>query len=283
MKIYTVGVDMGGHKVNIGLFKKGLLVKTITFPTPSDRRVAIEKIFRAIESFNIKDSLKGIGFGVPGLIERNVIIGLTNLKGWENVHLGSLVRRRFGKIDFELLNDADAAVIAEQNYWKKKSIICITLGTGLGSGVILDGKLLQGVELGHICISFEGYKCSCGARGCMEEYVSTRAIKRMALKEFNKDLNPLEVENLARKGNRKAKEIYYHTGRYLGVGLRSITNIFQPDIIVIAGGMSNAYDLFIKGINESMKKALYKTQIVKTRLNANSGVIGAALVVEHPF
>ncbi len=279
MKRYVVAIDLGGHYTFVGLFSEKRMVKYRVFSTPKTKQKILNEIFEQIESFGVKKSeIKGIGFGCPGQVRNGIVINLTNLEGWEGTNLKGVIEKKFRKnIKFKLLNDADAAAIAESIYWNCKDLVCITLGTGFGSGVIKNGKLIEGIEFGHVSINLNGPKCSCGSRGCIEEYVSVRALERMSKVEFGKKMDPFEIESLARKGNQKAKKVYENFGRYLGIGLKNIVNIFNPEIIVIGGGLSNAYDLFLHKAKEELKNALYtRTKVVVSRLKKRAGVYGLA-------
>ncbi len=183
-----------------------------------------------------------------------------------------------------LENDANCMALGESTFGYGKNIknlVCVTLGTGVGAGIVINNKIYTGRsnagELGHITIDINGYKCKCGRRGCLEEYVSARGIKRTA-KKLGINKNILEIYEMAKLGSIKAKKVYETTGTYLGIGLSTLVKLLDPDLIVIGGGISNAGDLILKpAVKEMKKRTFFRTPSVKiAKLKDNAGAIGAA-------
>ncbi len=274
---YIIGVDIGGTKINTVLLnKKGKIIKKLKLKTKNRRQEIIEQILDSINFVSLNRSLNknkkkiiGIGIGVPGILNKNrtEILNLPNLPELDKTKLKHIIERRTKK-KVILENDVNCLALGESifGYGKNvKNLVCLTIGTGIGGGIIINNKIYSGRsnagEFGHITIDLNGYKCKCGARGCLEEYVSARGIDRILKSE-----------------NKKAKKAYKIAGTYLGVGLAAISKILDPDLILIGGGISNAGDLILKpAVKEMEKRSFFKTCPVKiVKLKENAGAIGAA-------
>jgi glucokinase len=199
-----------------------------------------------------------------------------------------------------LENDANAAGVGEM--WQgagrgRKSIIMITLGTGVGGGIILDGKLWRGIdgsagELGHIGVEpFGGVACTCGSRGCLEVYASATAIVRMTREAIprypnsplhtSEDLTAKSIFESGQAGDELALEVFRRMGIYLGVGLASLINIFNPEVIVIGGGVADGWDMFIPHVREQVQERAFpvparRAEIVRAECGDDAGILGAA-------
>ncbi|HMS08846.1 MAG TPA: ROK family protein, partial [Pyrinomonadaceae bacterium] len=176
------------------------------------------------------------------------------------------------------------------------SSICVTLGTGVGGGIIIDGKPLRGIdgtagEIGHICVEPFGHPCGCGSVGCLEQYSSATAVVRMArelLSEFpdsivasGDDVSSLDIYNAAISGDPMANEVFCRFGFYLGVALGGLINVLNPEVIVIGGGASESWDVFIEPLNGEIRKRAFKrpadrVTIVKAKLGDDAGILGVA-------
>ncbi len=290
---YTIGVDLGGTKINTALVKEDKIIKKIKLRTErkKGKNHVIQKIIYSIdlilEGMSKKD-IKGIGIGSPGPVDtkNGLVLKAVNLPGgWINVPLREIIEKKF-KIKTHLTNDANAMALAENLYGAGKNyteIVCFTIGTGLGGAVITNNKLYLGKcnagELGHMIIIDKGEKCGCGNRGCLEAYVSTKGIKRISRKIFGKVLPPLDIEIMGRNGNLKARKVYAEMGKYLGIGIASLTNILDPEIVILGGGMAHAGNLIIKPARDELKKRSFVNKppkIVLAKLGKDAGVIGAA-------
>ncbi len=284
-KNYIIGVDFGATKINTVLInKQGKLIKKLKLKTKKRKQEIIEQVLDSIEKISDKDVI-GIGIGVPGILnkERTEILSLPNISDWEKIKLKDIIEKKTRK-KVMLENDANCMALGESMFGHGKNVknlVCVTLGTGIGTGIIINNKIYSGRsnagEFGHITIDVNGYKCKCGRRGCLEEYVSVRGIKRIA-KKLGINKNILEIYETAKLGNKKAKKVYEISGTYLGVGLAIVAKLLDPDLIVIGGGISNAGNLILKpSVKEMKKRTFFKTAPVKiVKLKDNAGAIGAA-------
>jgi glucokinase len=199
-----------------------------------------------------------------------------------------------------LENDANAAAIGEM--WQgagrgRRTIVCVTLGTGVGGGIILDGKLWRGVndsaaEIGHMCVDpFGGVACMCGSRGCLEVYASATAIVRMtrearprhpnSVLQAKQDLTSEKIYRAGLAGDELALEVFRRMGVYLGIGLANLINILNPEMIVIGGGVVNGWDLFAKHMNREVAERAFplpaaEVKIVPAKCGDDAGLLGAA-------
>jgi glucokinase len=264
----------------------------------------IEKVIQ--NSGTAKAEVGGIGIGVPGKLdlERGTVLFLPNLPGqWLDVPLQQQIEQQVG-LPAHLLNDARAMTFGE---WKfgagrgVKTIACFTLGTGVGGGLVVNGKLLLEMggtagELGHQVIDVDGPTCGCGSRGCLETYASGPAIAAAGIKAVvqglttrigemvNYDLNritPEVVYQAALSGDAVAQEIYQRVGHYLGIAVSNIIVVIGPRKVVIGGGVSQAGELLFEPIRRTVRETVFITstehiEIVPALLGINAGIIGAA-------
>lgn len=314
-KKYKMGVDVGGTNVKIALVdKNGAIAYSNTVPTRAEMgyEYTISNIKQAIndlmkESKTSKDVIEGIGFGFPGLIDcdNGIVRVLPNIPGWINVPIASIIEKEFG-IPVKVDNDVRCAALGEFNFGAGrgcKNLVCITVGTGIGSGLIVNGKLVRGAdnlagEIGHIKLQMSGGSlCGCGDTGCLESFASGPAIVSMAEEYIkggkstkyrelaNPDITPYVVAEAAKQGDGVAKRIYEIVGEYIGVGLSSVINLLNPEKIVIGGGVADAGDLLFDPIkraiaNRAMPIQAASVQIVPAELGNSAGVIGASLLIE---
>ncbi len=284
-KDYIIGIDLGATKINTVLIDKhGKLIKRLKLKTKKTKQKIIEQVLYSIESISDKDVI-AIGIGVPGILnkQRTEILNLPNIPGFKKIRLKHIIEKKIRK-KVMLENDANCMALGESMFGygrNVKNLVCVTLGTGIGAGIIINNKIYSGMgnagEFGHITVDINGYKCKCGARGCLEEYVSVKGIKRIA-KKLGISKNILEIYKMAKLENKKAEKVYEIAGTYLGIGLSTISKLLDPDLIVIGGGISNAGDLILKpSIKEMKKRTLFKTAPIKiVKLKDNSGAIGSA-------
>ncbi len=314
-KKYRIGVDVGGTNVKVALVDKtGSIVYSDTVPTRAEMgyEYTISNIITAIrnlmkESKVSKDLIEGIGFGFPGQIDcDNGIVRLApNIPGWVNIPIAEIVSKEF-EIPVKVDNDVRCAALAELNYGAgrgAKNLICITVGTGIGSGLIINGKLVRGAsnaagEIGHIKLQMEGGPiCGCGDTGCLEAFASGPSIVALAEEYIkggkstkyrelaNPDITPYIVAEAAKQGDVVAKKIFEIMGNYIGVGLASVVNLLNPEKIVIGGGVADAGDLLFIPLKETLKKRTMPIQgsaveVVHAELGNTAGVIGASLLIE---
>ena len=221
-----------------------------------------------------------IGIGAAGVISAGRIIVSPNIKGINGLNLSKYA----GVIE----NDANAFALAEHRFGvgrPYKNAIYITLGTGLGAGIIIDGKLYKGEgragELGHMIIRYGGITCTCGQAGCLEEYVSARAVKRITRRKtmFGREIDPKQLSHLAMKGSDheriKARLVFNEIGRSLGVGLTNIVNIFDPEAIIIGGRMSEPLRFMVKGLRETFCPYTIK---IRKKMRKNGILLGYGIL-----
>ncbi|MBW1679790.1 MAG: ROK family protein [Deltaproteobacteria bacterium] len=267
---------------------------------------AIEEIYQAFP----KKQVKGVGLGIAGAIDidKGIITQSPNFPGWDGYPIKDEIRTGFLKhVPIILENDANAAAMGER--WRGagmgiNDLICLTLGTGIGGGIIIKGELVHGAdgmagELGHITVVPNGPRCSCGNHGCLEALASATAIRREAIEAL---INHPESElNKRCKGNREiiTSEMVYHSaesgdpvsqniyqtmGRFLGVGIASLINVFNPEMVIIGGGVSRAWKIFSPHTKEEVKTRAFKTpaqraKVVPALCGDDAGLLGAAYLV----
>lgn len=315
---YRIGVDVGGTNVKIALVdKKGEIKYPKTVPTRAEMgyEYTIGNIQQSIKDLITeagieKNSLEGIGFGFPGQIDcDNGIVRLApNIPGWVNVPISEIMQKEFN-VPVKVDNDVRCAALAELNYGAGigcKNLICITVGTGIGSGIIINGKIVRGAsnaagEIGHIKLKMhDGLLCGCGDRGCLEAYASGPSIVAMA-KEYvlggksakfreiagSVDaITPAIVAQAANEGDSVAKKIFEITGEYIGIGLTSVVNLLNPEKIVIGGGVADAGDILLEPLRKTLKSRTMPIQgaaveVVPAQLGNTAGIIGSSLLIDN--
>ena len=284
MKKYVIGVDLGGTNIRAGLVLNNKIIKKTEVKTEPNKgkNTVIKNLVKAVNNVMTKD-VKGIGIGSPGPLnyKKGLIITTKNIP-LKKVNLKKILEKKFNVPVF-VDNDSNCFTFGEALYGSGKKHNCViglTIGTGVGGGIVINKKIFHGRmnagELGHTSINFNGIKCNCGNIGCLEEYVSARGIMRIA-----KGLNaktPLDVYNLALKGNKKATKVFEKMGFYLGIAVVNFVNIFDPDVIIIGGGISNAWKFFSKSMKKTVKERAYvnkNPKIVKSKLK-NAAILGSA-------
>lgn len=307
----VVGLDLGGTFIKVGLVnEKGKILKKEQLP--SLRKKGKKAILSQMEK-GIKFALKGeknvsgIGIGTPGLVDKNgKVFSAPNLPQWDNLPLKKLFQDKF-HLRVVVENDVNTITSGEYIYGAGKgykNIICITLGTGLGGGMILNGKLFRGsklsaAEIGHIPICFNGPKCNCGNVGCIERYVGAEYISQIAreaikkgrkskIKEIVKGdlkkITPRVISQAYKKGDSLAKEIWEKVGLYLGTMLSGLINLLNSEIIIIGGGIAQAGKPLFDSIDKEIKKRAFPllakdVQVVPAKLGTDSGIISAASLI----
>ena len=315
MKKYRIGVDIGGTNIKIALVDfDGKIIYSNTTPTRAEMgyEAGINNIKQAIKDLaqetkmDLK-SIEAIGFGLPGQIDykAGIVKNLPNIPGWVNVPLAKIIEEEFS-IPTRLDNDVRCAALGELNFGAGKgceNLICITVGTGIGSGIILNGKLVRGAsnaagEIGHIKMTMnDGPLCGCGDYGCFEAYASGPAIVTMAkeyisggksakYKEMATDgiISPYIVAQAALQGDAVSIQIFKQMGKIIGLGLSSVINLLNPEKIIIGGGVADAGDILLDPIKQTIKERTMPIQaqaveIVPAQLANTAGVIGASLLI----
>ncbi|MBI4004041.1 MAG: ROK family protein [Candidatus Omnitrophica bacterium] len=303
-RMWAVGVDFGGTNIKCGLVdRRGRVVTSLVLSTARFGRPTtfVVGIHRAVEQLAASARLSsarlaGIGIGVPGLVDaqRGVVHMLTNVRGWCDVPLAGRLRARL-HVPVFIDNDANLVTLGEWRWGAgrgAKSLVCLTLGTGVGGGLVFHGALYRGAsgaagEIGHTVLDPDGPRCGCGARGCLEAHVGTAAIVRMARQAgvaHRGRLTPEWLAWMARRGDRRARAVWHQVGRLLGRGLAGIVNLLNPDRVVIGGGVANAWALFAPSLRRAIRADAMEipgrtVRVVRAQLGDQAGVIGAAVLV----
>ena len=301
-KLY-LGVDVGGTYTKLGLVNDARrIVSRHTIPSQgfSDKAFFARELLAAL-SFLLSEcggylsQIKVAGIGLPGPVdaERGIVLSLTNIAKWNNFGLVSYLKRFFSFPVF-IENDANCMALAESQLGAARGashVICLTLGTGVGGGLILEKKIYRGPfflggEVGHVPVALSGKRCPCGGEACLERYVGNGAITARIKKEFARTLSLEEVSSLARRGDRKAIKIWDDMGRYIGFALSGVVNVLNPEVIVVGGGVSLAGDVLMRPIKRSlckhvMKHLKGKVKVKRALLGNDAGVLGAALLAKE--
>jgi len=286
----VVGVDVGGTKILAGVVDPaGRVEQRRERPTALDSQDRlIEEIGDAAEEL-LDDSVAAVGFGLPSRIDQQTgrVDGSVNVP-LENVALRDPLTKRLGR-PVTLENDGNAAALAEYRAGAgrgARTMVMVTLGTGVGGGVVIDGKLLRdGGELGHTVLIYDGVPCqgTCTGRGHLEALVSGTAAAKLAEEAFGPGVDAHRLVRLAAEGDSTAIEILDRIGRMLGAAIGSFVNIFRPQLVVIGGGFASAGDFLLEPARETMRREALapagdRVEIVRAELGTAAGVIGAALV-----
>ncbi|MFA5117907.1 MAG: ROK family protein [Candidatus Omnitrophota bacterium] len=301
---YIIGIDLGGTNLKIALFNGRCRLQSKEIISTRQFREKEELISGIVDSIGfltgknniVKSQVLGLGLGLPGPIDvdKGMVHFFPNIPGWKEVHLSSILKKRLGVPVF-IDNDANLMALAEYRLGAAvgyKNVVCLTLGTGVGGGLILEGKLYHGStyaagEIGHMPLNESGPKCNCGGKACLEAYIGNNRIAAEVKRLFKKDISLEKVSLLARSGNRTALRVWVNMGKRLGLALSSIVNLLNPDCIVIGGGVAGAGKVLFDTVRETIRERAMCVQaknvkIVKASLGYDAGMIGAALFVrEH--
>lgn len=313
-----IGVDLGGTNIKVGAVdKNGKIIVQNTRPTLVKRGVEpilrdiVEQIEEILEKSNkeLKD-VKSIGVGVPGLVEKKTghVIYITNMF-WQDIPLGEMLREYF-KIPVFVDNDATVAGLAEKIAGSTKGIensIFITLGTGVGGGLILNGKVYSGShgwgsEIGHTIVGENFYDCNCGQNGCLETFASATAIIKYTIKRIEEgvkdtlilemvhgDLEKIDGKTIieaTKKGDPLGKEVFDRFIKYLAIGIINLYNTLDPERIAIGGGLSKAGEFMLTALREEVEKRFFSKkvsygEILLAELGNDAGIIGAAFLGDN--
>jgi glucokinase len=297
MSDYSIGVDMGGTNLRAAAVDpSGKMLDKISTSThlSAGRDAVLTDMVQAIETLRSRlgeKSLAGVGIGVPGFIrmDTGVVVGAANLPQFDNYPVRDEVGKRLGT-PVILENDANAAALGEKWIGAGRDVddlVLLTLGTGIGGGIIIGGRVLHGHvgmagELGHITISPNGNPCGCGNSGCLEKHASATAISVMGrLMGLGADVSSQDVYNLAVGGNEKAKTVFRSMGEALGIALANLVNIFNFPLYLLSGGPLPAWDFFAPAMLAEISKRSFTyrnspTRIERAQLGNEAGLYGAA-------
>lgn len=313
--MYSIGIDFGGTSIKGGIVdENGKIICKKAVKTAQSVEECIESIVVLINGLLSDNSLsineiRGIGFGFPGTVssKKGRVDFLPNVCGWENVDFVNRIKKYFAT-NVVLSNDANVATLAEVKFGSAKgalNAVMLTLGTGVGGGVVIDGKLYEGedskgTELGHTTLIFGGKQCACGRKGCLETYVSATALiesAKTAMKgqpqsllweaceNDSKKLNGISFFMALNKGDATAEKVFEKYIEYLGEGVLNFCNIFRPEVIVLGGGISAQGKVITDKVKKYCEKFHYgikgapKVEIVAATLFNDAGIIGASALV----
>ncbi|MFH1664236.1 MAG: ROK family protein [archaeon] len=300
----AIGIDVGGTQIKAGIVdSKGKIFKQINIETnpSSGKNSIISSIERIISKLDSKE-IKSIGIGFAGSVDekKGIIIESPNIPKMNNTKIVEALKKKIRK-KIVLQNDAKLMALAEAKIGagKKFSVIVgLTAGTGIGSGIIINKKIFSGknnlTEIGHTTINFFGPKCQCGNTGCLEEYAGIKALMRLTERKMEAcpsilkkmwPLTPKKIDEAAQKKDKLAISVLKETGMLLGIGLANIANSFNPDAIILGGGLSNSKIIFNEAVKEMKKRALKpakNTKVLKARFREKAGMIGAGLLALEP-
>ena len=307
----AIGIDIGGMSIKgAAVDSNGRVYETFSMPFVKGEpgEITISKLADIVKEYIASNKLEkkivGIGIGSPGTIDvNNGIVNYANNLGWNNLPVADLMREKL-PYPVRLTNDANAASLGEAKFGAGKlyeTVIMLTLGTGVGGGIILNGKLFEGNEgkggeLGHTVVQVDGEQCSCGRKGCLEAYASATALIRETKKAMLANKRSLmwqispEIElvggrvvfEAAAKGDKSAKAVLDNYIKYLGEGILNYCNIFRPNVVVLSGGIANAGAALFDPLNEYVRVRNYgyqstpEVKVVPAELGYDSGKIGAA-------
>lgn len=300
-KRYAIGVDLGGTSIKFGICAEdGNILKEFQRPTRADQPddviltdlgAAINEALKYAKSQNL--AITCVGIGTPGTVdvEGGILTGNSpNFKHWDNVPVKARLEQVL-KIPVWVDNDANVMAYGEACFGAgvgKKDIVCLTLGTGIGGGIILGGKQFRGTdcagtEIGHMSIRYDGIPCRCGGYGCWEKYASATAM----IAHYNR-LNPkntvsstIDIFSAYGKNEQSAVQVVDEEIKLVAVGIANLINIFNPEMIIVGGGVSEAGDWFIEKIAQhtaliAIKPAMKNVKIVRAKLGNKAGLLGAA-------
>ena len=296
---YAIGIDLGGTFIKSAIIdSKGKIIKhykTETFSEVSPKKVLsqIEKCINFLKD-DFKKEITGIGIGAPGIVTNGVMKYPPNFKGWKEVDLKKHFEKKY-KMETIADNDANCAGLAELKFGhgsKYNNFIFLTLGTGIGGAMVIDGKIYRGEqngagEFGMMTINYSGPDCLGGNRGSIEAHIGRNYFleqNKEDVKKLGKNIDFDDISRLALKGNKTAKKLLNLYGFYLGVAITNYFNLMDIRTAVLGGGISNAYKSFIDELNKTIKSRSLKTirnkfRVLRSSINNNAGVLGAAALI----
>lgn len=314
-KNLAIGIDVGGTKISITVGdRRGRLLAHRLIPTRTgtQTRKGIEEILGNLKELtsdkNFKNKILGIGIGIPGPVsdQKGTVPFSPHLQGWKGLPLKKIIQKSL-RLPVRMANDANAAALGEKKFGQGRGLshfVYITVSTGIGSGIVLDGKLLEGAsfvagEVGHMTIVPGGAFCKCGKQGCLEAYASGTALTRMAREtltrsqirevieasEISEGLSARVLGAAARKDHKAAIQLFDIAGGFLGIGIANLLNVINPQKVILGGGvLKSAPGNFWKSMMATCKEhawpeAFKAVKIVPSRLHGKVGDLGALALV----
>ncbi|MDD5506563.1 MAG: ROK family protein [Candidatus Omnitrophica bacterium] len=302
-KRFIIAIDLGGTNLKCALLDSALQIKAKSlFSTKSfnSKQSLISGIIDSINSFILKlgltrKSILGVGIGLPGPVDsfKGLVHFLPNIPGWKQVKLKKILDPEI-KLPVFIDNDAKLMALAEYKAGSAKgydNVLCITLGTGVGGGLIINKALYRGAdnaagEVGHLPLNENGPVCGCGSRACLEAYVGNARIIEAARKIFGSRITLEEASQLARGKNNKAVKFWNKIGKKIGLALSGIVNLLNLDAVVIGGGVSCAGKALFDGIKctipeRAMSVQAKRVKVFKAKLGNDAGIVGAGYLVRE--
>jgi len=306
----AIGVDLGGTNIKGGVVdQNGQILRRLSVQTQAQEgpERILDQIARLVQELKGERGIEGVGVGCPGLVEPTlgVVRDPPNLAGWQEVNVKRELEERL-ELRVEVANDVNAAALGELYFGAGRGVsnfICITLGTGVGGGLILDGKLFTGSrgvagEIGHLPVNIFGPRCRCGNYGCLERYVGAEYIVERAQKKLKDnpasllsslegELTPKLIAQAAQKGDKLAKEVFRETGEIIGAALSGAVNLLNPELIIVGGGVAQAGELVLEPIRRTlveraMNRESQGVKVVPALLEEDAGLIGAGSLILKP-
>ncbi|WP_431044857.1 ROK family glucokinase [Streptomyces sp. P1-3] len=304
----TIGVDIGGTKIAAGVVdEEGAILDTSTVPTPPTPEGVIDAIADAVRTVSAGHDVEAVGIGAAGYVDdkRATVLFAPNIN-WRHEALKDKVEQRVG-MPVVVENDANAAAWGEYRFGAghgHDDVVCITLGTGLGGGIIIGGRLHRGrfgvaAEFGHLRVVPDGLLCGCGSQGCWEQYASGRALVRYARQRAAaapenaalllglgdgtpEGIQGKHISDAARQGDPVAIDSFRELARWAGAGLADLASLFDPSAFIVGGGVSDEGDLVLDPIRKSFRRWLVGSQwrphaqVLAAQLGGKAGLVGAA-------
>ncbi|GHF31987.1 glucokinase [Streptomyces mashuensis] len=304
----TIGVDIGGTKIAAGVVdEEGSILATCKVPTPGTPEGVVDAIADAVRTVSEGFEVDAVGIGAAGYVDdkRATVLFAPNIN-WRHEALKDKVEQRVG-LPVVVENDANAAAWGEYRFGAGQGhddVVCITLGTGLGGGIIIGGKLHRGrfgvaAEFGHIRVVPDGLLCGCGSQGCWEQYASGRALVRYARQRAQatpenaavllglgdgtpEGIEGKHISDAARQGDPVAIDSFRELARWAGAGLADLASLFDPSAFIVGGGVSDEGDLVLDPIRKSFRRWLVggrwrpHAQVLAAQLGGRAGLVGAA-------
>lgn len=300
---FIIGIDLGGTNLKAALLDSKYRIHRKEARSTKAFRKKESLILAIIDSINkVTENIRldradilGVGLGLPGPIDnkKGVVHFFPNIPGWRQVNLKSILEKRL-RLPVFLDNDAKLMALAEYRLGRAKGAsgaVCLTLGTGVGAGIIIDKKLYRGAnnaagEIGHIPINEAGPSCNCGGSAHLEAYIGNNRILSEAKKIFGRSITLEGLSALAAKGNKQAKDIWLRVAKRLGNALAGVVNLLNPDRIIIGGGVAQTGKVLFDNVRKAISKQAMSVQakhvkLFKAKLGNDAGLIGAAILVKE--
>lgn len=304
VKRYAIGVDIGGTNVRAALINHdGEIISKVKNATGKDPLSAANKLIDSVYSSHSKE-IHGIGVAVAGLVdsEAGTVLKSPNMPKLNGENLKSAFKKRY-KTSVEIENDANAAAYGEKCAGAGRdleSFFLFTLGTGIGGGIVMNGKLLPvAAEVGHMSINAAGNRCPCGNAGCLELYASATAIIGGAVSELEKGSSSIlkdlhngnfyrikaeDIYKAALEGDPLSRNILRDAGKNLGIGIASIINLLSPEAVILTGGLIGAWNIYIEAAIKEASKGTFselyeRVKIIPSSLGDDAGIIGASSLI----